>query len=146
MATKADIDAIYRLLCEGDVERPEGCAPMDPVSTMLWVATVVAQEMTCVAEIDGEIRGTGALDMKAWPWNQNEQFMAESWLFVDPLYRKGKTAVSIIKKMLSIAEKKGGLVFMGSAFGDRTKAKDRLHSMQGLKYLGGNFTKEFKRI
>ena len=92
LATPADEDAVYRLLCHLEADNGLGW-PHDEDRVRESIRIGTEKRGGIVAVIDapdrpGELAGSIGLHW-AQPWYSNRHFFHEVWLFVDPEYRRG---------------------------------------------------------
>lgn len=106
---------------------------------VIWIAGVISQNLTFVAESDGEIVGSIGFVPAVYPWNSQEYYMNDSWFFVESSYRNGGTASKLIEAAKNKAIECKATMRSGVMTGTEAEKKDRFCAMRGLKYAGGQF-------
>lgn len=105
-----------------------------------WVSNMITNHLVLVAEYEDRIIGVMGLRITQMPWNSKDYYIISDFIMVDKDYRTFGAAHNLLKSAKETADKAEMILLIGNNNGDNVELKDRYFSMQGFKYLGGNFS------
>lgn len=105
-----------------------------------WVSDMITNALVLVATYEDKIIGTMGLRITQMPWNSKENYIISDFIMVNKEYRTVGAAHNLLQRAKEVADNAKMILIIGNNNGDNVELKDRYFSMQGFKYLGGNFS------
>lgn len=105
-----------------------------------WVSDMITKALVLVATYEDKIIGTMGLRITQMPWNSKENYIISDFIMVNKEYRTVGAAHNLLQRAKKVADNAKMILIIGNNNGDNVELKDRYFSMQGFKYLGGNFS------
>lgn len=137
-----DATSLCRLLTRAYDDTEDDVYPeVDGARMLTWVSTTLTDGYTVVAERGGRIYGSIALTNFQFPWSER-WYMNMEWFYVDQTARKDGMAMGLLKHAHAYADGHRAPILGGVSSAKDTGLKDRLMSMQGYTYLGGQFLRK----
>ena len=134
---------ICKLLKNGWNEQTVEYAPVDDMRGYRWILTIIEEGLVAVADLNGRIVGAACASpyMPAWSiqWMLDMEF-----IYVLPSFRSAGVADELRRFVEAFADKVKLPMTFGIQSGDRPEVKDRLMTMAGWMYVGGNFLRPNK--
>src|SRR6267154_372334 len=73
------------------------------------------------------------------PWNSNEAYLADGWLYVRPEFRHSRTGAALVAAAINYAEGYKLPLVINVFNMEDTEVKIKALSRMGLKFIGGTF-------
>ncbi len=144
-AQPLDVSNIVRLL-EHAITDDEGAYPEpDYYMAINWVTSILIDGYVIVAEKSGRLIGSVAVTNYKFPWSQR-WFLYVDWLFVSRSFRQGGVFEALMSALHGYADDRGAPIWGGISSGRDARLKDRLMTMNGYRYLGGQFIREPTKV
>jgi GNAT superfamily N-acetyltransferase len=123
-----------------------GYPPIQEDRALRWILDVMARGFVLVAIADGRVIGSAGFDAFQFPWNGDLWCFNNTWLYVQPEYRKGGTTAMLIRHAVKYAEARQAPIIMGNTSGYRAELKDMLIGRAGFTYAGGFFVRGLEKV
>lgn len=140
-AQPIDTANLIRLLNEAYTDQGGVYPKADQHMLLAWVAEVLRTGYTVVIEKSGRIIGTLALIPFQYPWSP-EWFLNMEWFYVQRRFRRNSAADALLLAAHAFADEKGASIVGGISSAKDATLKDRLMTMRGYTYTGGQFIRK----
>ncbi len=140
LAGPRDVVNIGKLMEQGASEITARHVPVNDVRMYQWALATIEQGIIAVAELSGRLIGIAG----AGPFQPNYSNM---WMldvetfFVIEKFRKHGIEKMLLRAIEGWADQKNVPIIMSLYTNSRTEAKERMMSMQGYEYIGGQFVR-----
>lgn len=142
-AQPMDVANLVRLLNEAYTDQGGVYPEADQHMLLSWVTEVLNTGYTVVIEKSGRIVGSLALVAFQYPWSR-EWLLNMEWFYVQRRFRRNAAADALLLAAHGFADERGASIVGGISSAKDTTLKDRLMSMRGYTYTGGQFFRKAK--
>ncbi len=140
LAGPRDVVNVGKLMEQGASEVMSRHVPVNDVRMYQWALDTIKHGIVAVAELSGRLIGIAG----AGPFrpNYSDQWMLDvETFFVVEKFRKFGIEKMLLRAIEGWADQKGVPIIMSLYTKTRTEAKERMMSMQGYEYIGGQFVR-----
>lgn len=138
-ADAMDVVNILRLMERAHETSGNRYPPIEPSRAIDWINRTIAEGYVVAAVRDGRIIGSMGLGPYRHPWNAEQWFATNEWLYVDQKYRDKGVAVKLMTLTKGWSEEKNVPIIIGVQDILDADTKDRFIRQQGFTYCGGIF-------
>lgn len=138
-ARATDVEALYVLLLGYFTDLDLPYPHPDATDTRGWLTELVEANTVVVAECDGQLVGSVALEVCEFRWNRAHPYLFGHWLYVSESHREGGTGRKLIEAAKAIANLNLMLLMMGNIWGIDQRVFDRLMQMAGFVQAGNAY-------
>lgn len=144
-ATPKDAVKIFQVLKDMLDSTKLAYPPVDEDAAVLWSVDVLTSpgSLVYVAEVSGRVVGSLGFEAAEFRWakvgSPERWYLANTWFYIHPKYRKNGTAEALVKKAMVFAKESKIIISFGIFLEQQIELKERFLKMQGLDYVGGTF-------
>ena len=136
-----DVSNLCRLL-EQTIPDGDGYYPEpDQNMAIQWVTSILNEGYVLVAEKSGRLIGTVAVTDFCFPWSP-KRYLYVDWMYVSKSFRDGGVFAGLMQALHAFADEREAPIYGGISSGRDARLKDRLMTMNGYHYLGGQFIRD----
>jgi hypothetical protein len=133
---------LVRLLNEAYTDSGNVYPEIDQHRMLAWVTETLNTGYTVVIEKSGRLVGSLALTPFQFPWSR-EWFLNMEWFYVQRRFRRNASADALLLAAHGFADSKDASIVGGVSSAKDATLKDRLMTMRGYTYMGGNFIRKY---
>ena len=138
MATVEDEDDIFFMLLDMAAENSHHKVSVG--KSILAIRNIILVSGAFVAVEDDKIIGSVGVSPQS-PWYSNDKFLGDSWFYVEPERRGGRTAILLKNAVQNLADKTG-LDLVLAVFSIVDAERKSKFFARDMKFLGGAYVYE----
>lgn len=143
-AEAKDVVNICKLLTSGWRTQTVEYAPIDDLQGYRWILNILENGMVAVADLNGRIVGAACASPYKPAWS-HQWLLDMEFLYVMETFRKEGVAKRLMDAVQGFADRHELSLTFTIQSGDRPEVKDRMMTMAGWTYAGGNFLRPAKK-
>ena len=141
-AQPKDVVNIFKLMMSGWNEQTIEYAPVDDLRGYQWIMNILREGFVAVADLNGRIVGVACALPFQPPWSFT-WVLDMTVFYVMPQFRGDGVSDALMSAVEQWADKIKMSMYFGIRTGEKPEVKDRMMSMAGWTYVGGNYVRPY---